>query len=354
MPASRVKPQGPPAVRQLDQRSTASSSLTRLNLASRPMPTSAIGKSPRRPTDTRRASKPGTGAFSVRCEASDDTDALHWLPPSRFLIRKAPFPWALSSHRQQETFMITIPGQLAIKTIHGRNGDFNVGRLATSIGEFVVKNAELDQYVEGNLRGDFVIAEFALHVQRQRPHGHRIRALLGGMTLSNIDALSRDEARLLSPQEVDPIDEGKTAAKATAKPKSQHARSLVDTRRSAVNWPAAAAEASATTLPCSIWPLGAIVKLTTPSIAASCQQRDRLGVGLRVRPRDWHLASAAPGFHHPRGFLPGIRRSSATRIPASFPVQAVESPAVGWSHPQSPRTPRIDPGGTAIPTRRPS
>ncbi|HRO37734.1 DUF3275 family protein, partial [Thauera sp.] len=23
--------------------------------------------------------------------------------------------------------MITIPGQLAIKTIHGRNGDFNVG-----------------------------------------------------------------------------------------------------------------------------------------------------------------------------------------------------------------------------------
>ncbi|HMM53332.1 MAG TPA: DUF3275 family protein, partial [Burkholderiaceae bacterium] len=26
--------------------------------------------------------------------------------------------------------MITIPGQLAIKTIHGRNGDFNVGRLA--------------------------------------------------------------------------------------------------------------------------------------------------------------------------------------------------------------------------------
>ena len=38
--------------------------------------------------------------------------------------------------------MITLPGQLAIKTIHGRNGDFNVGRLATSIGEFVIKNAD--------------------------------------------------------------------------------------------------------------------------------------------------------------------------------------------------------------------
>jgi hypothetical protein len=55
--------------------------------------------------------------------------------------------------------MITIPGQLAIKTIHGRNGDFNVGRLATSIGEFVVKNAELDQYAEGKYEGDFAIAE---------------------------------------------------------------------------------------------------------------------------------------------------------------------------------------------------
>ena len=37
--------------------------------------------------------------------------------------------------------MITIPGQLAIKTIHGRDGDFNVGRLATSIGGFVVEKA---------------------------------------------------------------------------------------------------------------------------------------------------------------------------------------------------------------------
>ena len=55
--------------------------------------------------------------------------------------------------------MITISGQLAIKTIHGRNGDFNVGRLATSIGEFVIKNAELDQYREGKYEGDFVITE---------------------------------------------------------------------------------------------------------------------------------------------------------------------------------------------------
>ena len=68
--------------------------------------------------------------------------------------------------------MITIPGQLAIK-IHGRNGDFNVGRLATSIGEFVVKNAELDQYAEGRVRGRFRHrGDSPVHVHRQRPHGH--------------------------------------------------------------------------------------------------------------------------------------------------------------------------------------
>src|SRR3546814_2579801 len=82
----------------------------------------------------------------------------HWPLPSRS-DPQGPIRGALSSLRPQETFMITIPGQLAIKTIHGRNGDFNVGRLATSIGEFVVKNAELDQYREGKYDGDFVIVE---------------------------------------------------------------------------------------------------------------------------------------------------------------------------------------------------
>ena len=41
-------------------------------------------------------------------------------------------------------------GHLAIRTIQGRNGAFNVGRLSTSIGEFVIKNAMLEQHVEGS------------------------------------------------------------------------------------------------------------------------------------------------------------------------------------------------------------
>ena len=201
--------------------------------------------------------------------------------------------------------MITIPGQLAIKTIHGRNGDFNVGRLATSIGEFVVKNAELDQYTEGKYEGDFVIAE--IRPSTYSANGRmviEIRALLGGMTLSNIDALSRDEARRLSPHEVDPIDEETQApapdtTKATAKSKSRSLRDpLVDTTPFGSEPAAAASEASAddAALFGALWPLGDVVKLdATVDRRVLRQQRDRLGVlGYEFAPlsQDWHLAKA--------------------------------------------------------------
>jgi len=205
--------------------------------------------------------------------------------------------------------MITLPGQLAIKTIHGRNGDFNVGRLATSIGEFVVKNAELDQYAEGKYEGDFAIAE--IRPSTYHANGRmviEIRALLGGMTLSNIDALSRDEARRLSPQEVDPIDEeaqapAPAAPKAPAKPKAKPHNPrdpLVDTtpfgNESAAASPEASAESDDAALFGALWPLGEIVKLdATVDRRVLRQQRDRLGVlGYEFAPlsQDWHLAKA--------------------------------------------------------------
>lgn len=201
--------------------------------------------------------------------------------------------------------MITIPGQLAIKTIHGRNGDFNVGRLATSIGEFVVKNAELDQYTEGKYEGDFMIAE--IRPSTYNANGRmviEIRALLGGMTLSNIDALSRDEARRLSPQEVDPIDEEAPApapdsTKATPKSKSRSSPDpLVDTTPFGREPVTAASEASAddAMLFGALWPLGDVVKLdATVDRRVLRQQRDRLGaLSYEFAPlsQDWHLAKA--------------------------------------------------------------
>ncbi|ANX03904.1 DUF3275 family protein [Immundisolibacter cernigliae] len=204
--------------------------------------------------------------------------------------------------------MITLPGQLAIRTIHGRNGDFNVGRLATSIGEFVIKNAELDQYREGKYEGDFVITE--IRPSTYNTSGRmviEIRAHLGGMTLSNIDPLSRDEANRLSPQEVDPIDEeAQTPAPAVAStPVEAKAPAssdpLVDTAPFGADVPPTPAATQTAqdedaTLFGALWPLGDIVKLdATVDRRVLRQQRDRLGVlGYEFAPlsQDWHLVSA--------------------------------------------------------------
>jgi hypothetical protein len=55
--------------------------------------------------------------------------------------------------------MITLPSYLAIRTISGRDGEFNVEQLSTSIGEFVIKDALMDQHHKSKYRGDFVFTE---------------------------------------------------------------------------------------------------------------------------------------------------------------------------------------------------
>ena len=203
--------------------------------------------------------------------------------------------------------MITIAGQLAIKTIHGRNGDFNVGRLATSIGEFTVKNPELDQYKEGKYDGDFIIAE--IRPSMYNTSGRMVielRAHLGGMTLSNIDPLSTDEAHRLTPQEVDPIDEeAPTPAPASVTPPASSTPAgghpLVDTTPFNVSKPPKSApKAEGDTqddaaLFGTLWPIGPIVKLdATVDRRLLRQQRDRLDkLGYEFAPlsQDWHRIS---------------------------------------------------------------
>jgi hypothetical protein len=196
--------------------------------------------------------------------------------------------------------MITLSGQLAIRTIHGRNGDFNVGRLATAIGEFVIKNAELDQYREGKYDGEFVITE--IRPSTYNTSGRmviEIRAHLGGMTLSSIDPLSSDEAKRLSPQEVDPIDEEAqpSVPAATASPEadegSQASNPLIDTTPFGSTVPGTAATESAdVALFGALWPLSDVVKLdATVDRRLLRQQRDRLGtMGYEFAPlsQDWH------------------------------------------------------------------
>src|SRR5690606_40763734 len=114
-----------------------------------------------------------------------------------------------------------------------------------------------------------------------------IRAHLGGMTLSNIDPLSRDDATRLSPQEVDPIDEEvqrsvpSTTAPAEAKaPESSDP--LVDTTPfgtvSVKPVSRSVTEDDDAALFGALWPLGGVVKLdATVDRRLLRQQRDRLG-----------------------------------------------------------------------------
>jgi len=50
-------------------------------------------------------------------------------------------------------------GVLTIRTIQGRNGPFNVGRLITDLGEFAVKDTLLEQHEEGRYEGSFNVTQ---------------------------------------------------------------------------------------------------------------------------------------------------------------------------------------------------
>ncbi len=100
--------------------------------------------------------------------------------------------------------MIKVSGILHIKIVTGRNGDFRVGRLDTDIGEFAVKDAELDQYEEGRYEGQFGI-------DRIYPGSYlagsrfvvEVRATLGMIDLASVD----DTEPTISGLEQDPLDE---------------------------------------------------------------------------------------------------------------------------------------------------
>ncbi|WP_152359475.1 DUF3275 family protein, partial [Pseudomonas aeruginosa] len=128
---------------------------------------------------------------------------------------------ATPSASEKSVAPIVVPGQLTLRTIRGKNGPFTVGRLATHLGTFEVKDPELEQYPEGKYDGEFIIRYI---FPKSYPVGggmrFEIRASLDGMTLNGIDKLSRDEARSFATQDVDPLDEeqGAQPAATPAKP----------------------------------------------------------------------------------------------------------------------------------------
>jgi hypothetical protein len=215
---------------------------------------------------------------------------------------------AIASASLKSASPIKVPGQLTLRTIRGRTGPFTVGRLTTHLGVVEVKDAELEQYPEGKYDGEFVIRYI---YPRAYPTGggmrFEIRASLDGMTLSDIDKLSKDEARSFAAQDVDPLDEElgtppvTPAVAPTPKPEPAPVQAsldpLVDTTPFGVDAPSA--KVVATRGPDSddaalfglLWPLGESVKLDSTidrrTLRAQIARLGVLGYALDFKTQEW-------------------------------------------------------------------
>ncbi len=76
--------------------------------------------------------------------------------------------------------MILLEGKLKVKIINGREGDFAVGKLATDIGKFAIRNQLLDQFDEGEYDVKAAISELKL---RSYP------SLTNGIVVTEIEAV---------------------------------------------------------------------------------------------------------------------------------------------------------------------
>lgn len=179
--------------------------------------------------------------------------------------------------------MIKLSGVLTIRNISGRNGPFSVGRLATDIGEFAIKDTLLDQYDEGRYEGDFGVTRiFPTSYVAGGRMVVEVRATLATMALAGIEALSDDRAQDIT--EPDPLETDSTpAAELTPTPETSPAESsAVSTESSGPFIGVDEDEILFGTL----WPLGSNVKLdTTVERALFRRQKDRLkALGYRFQP----------------------------------------------------------------------
>ncbi|MBA1446629.1 MAG: DUF3275 family protein [Chromatiales bacterium] len=170
--------------------------------------------------------------------------------------------------------MIKLRGTLSVRTINGRNGDFNVGRLATEIGEFAVKDPELEQYDEGRYEGEFGVDQ--IYPTSYVAGGRmvmEVRARISLWALDGIDDLRpEDEAPITEPDPVDeaPVPVTPPASEADDEP-------TVD-----------ASDEALITLFGTLWPLSDEVKLDpTVDRPRFRTQKDHLkSTGYKFRPLD--------------------------------------------------------------------
>ncbi len=119
--------------------------------------------------------------------------------------------------------MITLPGTLLVKTVHGCKGDFAVGTLITEVGEFKVKDTLLDQYAEGEYRGRFAVGRiFQGSYSWKGATISELRANLTGIELEA--ATEKPITAPEAPSAPDPIEERASEAITPAEPDATSAQ----------------------------------------------------------------------------------------------------------------------------------
>ena len=178
--------------------------------------------------------------------------------------------------------MIKLRGTLTVRTISGRNGDFNIGRLATEIGEFAVKDPELEQYDEGRYEGEFGVDQ--IYPTSYVAGGRMVMEVRARISLWALDAIDElrpeDEAPITEPDPVDepPVPVTPSVPKADNKPaKPSKDESVPDT-----------SEEELASLFGTLWPLSDEVKLDpTVDRPRFRTQKDHLkSTGYKFRPLD--------------------------------------------------------------------
>lgn len=112
------------------------------------------------------------------------------------------------------TSTVIVPGTLIIRDIPKRaGGSFKVGKLSTQIGQFEVKNPELDQYEPGTYTGNFCIDRiYPSHYVAGGKIVIEMRAVLSCFVLAGFDEATGEA----EPLEIDPAEE--EAVTATPEP----------------------------------------------------------------------------------------------------------------------------------------
>lgn len=185
--------------------------------------------------------------------------------------------------------MLKLSGTLAIRTIQGSRGAFNVGRLLTEIGEFAVKDSLIEEYDEGRYKGEFGI--IAITPSTYFAGGRtvvEVRARLGSIALEDIAALAGDDRSPIT--EPDPIESEPVLAAPAAAAEETTAEVATPDEPIPPEGEAIddvdATERALQTLFGTLWPLDARVKLD-PTVDRSLfrTQRDKLKeLGYRFQP----------------------------------------------------------------------